>query len=289
MQVLPIGSPTGHADRTLVAIDTTAGLCSAALWLRGRCVHVAEPMGQGHSRRALAMLAALMADAGLVGGDVDAIAFGAGPGSFTGLRIACGLAQGLGLGWDRPLVPVDSMQTLAWQALQQAPGHAGPAGLVLVALDARMGQVYRCAWRRLGPHGPDRHGPEGGAGRPAHFGCVLEAGLVDPAVARDEFEQLLDGQPVTRLGGDGFTAHAALARWVERVAGRVEAPDDAVQPDARAVVSRAVDLLAHAGGVAPEQAAPLYLREKVALDVAEQAALRRTLAAGRSAAQGERR
>jgi tRNA threonylcarbamoyladenosine biosynthesis protein TsaB len=272
-----------------VAIDTTAGLCSAALWLRGRSVHVAEPMGQGHSRRALAMLAELMTDAGLVGGDVDAIGFGAGPGSFTGLRIACGLAQGLGLGWDRPVVPVDSMQTLAWQALQQAPGRDGPAGLVLVALDARMGQVYRSAWRRLGPDEPGHDDLEVGAGRPVRFGCVLEAGLADPAAARDEFERLLDGQPVARVGGDGFTAHAVLARWLEGVAGRVEAPDDAVQPDARAVVLRAVDLLAHAGGVAPERAAPLYLREKVALDVAEQATLRQTLAAGRAAAEGRRR
>ena len=123
----------------ILAIETSTEYCSVALWQDGTLSERCELVGQKHSE-------VLMADAGCVAQgcririrEVDGIAFGKGPGSFTGVRIACGVAQGLALGADVSVVGVCTLEALA-----QASGH----DKVIAALDARMGELYLAAYEK---------------------------------------------------------------------------------------------------------------------------------------------
>jgi tRNA threonylcarbamoyladenosine biosynthesis protein TsaB len=250
--VLAAGPPSG-AHPTVLAIDTTAGSCSVAL-LAGDAVAVRSvPMTHGHSRHVLALVDAVLAQAGAAPSAVDAIGFGSGPGSFTGLRIACGIAQGLGLGWDRPVVAVDAMRTLGLQA-------AGAGVPVLVALDLRMGEACHAVFA-AGAF-------DTGAWPEALTGPVLGP----PAAALAAFAACAHAR--VRLAGDGFDAHPDLGDWARADAALRERPAGAVQPDAAAVARLAAVGLRTGRAIDAALAAPLYLRDKVALDVDEQAALR---------------
>jgi len=256
MMPLPPGS-AGQSP-TILAIDTTAGLCSVALLGGARRARAALPMTQGHSRHVLGLVDRVLREAGVEPAAIDAIGFGSGPGSFTGLRVACGVAQGLGFGWDRPLVPVDAMRTLAVQAaLDSAP--ASCAAMICVALDVRMGEVCHAVFR-LDGCGPDGW-PE----------PLAELRLGGPGAALEVFRAHEGGYLL--LAGDGFDRSGELADWA-RAHGRAERPPGAVQPDAWAVARLAALGLGAGRAVTAEYAAPTYLRDKVALDVDEQAALR---------------
>lgn len=122
---------------TILAIETSSELASAAL-LHDGVVTSAEAAGViTHSQSILPMVQNLLANAGIKLADCDAIAFGSGPGSFTGVRTACGIAQGLAYGSDLPLLPTVTLLALA----QACHGKTG-ARNVLAVLDARMGEVY---------------------------------------------------------------------------------------------------------------------------------------------------
>ena len=247
-----------RAGPTVLAIDTTAGLCSVALLGPRGAARRAEPMTHGHSRHVLGLVGAVLDEAGVAPGEIAAIGFGSGPGSFTGLRIACGVAQGLGFGWSVPLVPVDAMRTLALQASLASPGAPGP---VIVALDLRMGEVCVAAFDPLdrAAWATPSHGPA----------------LASPERAIEAFDAH-GGAPL--LAGDGFDAYPALGEWV-RQRGAARAPT-AIQPDASAVARLSLAGLRAGRAVDAARAAPTYLRDKVALDVGEQAALRAARAAG---------
>lgn len=263
--MLPVPDPRADdgARLTVLALDTTAGACSVAVAGPGGSARRSLPMTQGHSRHLLGLVEVVLQEAGIEPRTIDAIGFGSGPGSFTGLRIACGVAQGLGLGWGRPLVPVDAMRTLAAQA-----GRAIGAGdWVLVALDLRMGEVCFAAF-------PARTLSDGLWPNP-ELGPLLAA----PEVAQAAFTALGATAPV--LAGDGFDAHPLLRKGALAAAPR---PASAVQPDAGTLVTLAAVGLRAGRGVDAADAAPTYLRDKVALDVGEQAALR----AARAAAAGGR-
>src|SRR5437016_3154595 len=116
----------------LLAFDTATEVCSVAVWMDGR-VHEREERGTRHSERLLLLVDEVRADGGLALADLDAIAFGRGPGSFTGLRIAAGAAQGLAFGADIPVTPVSTLAAIA---------ESAAADRVLAAIDARMQQVY---------------------------------------------------------------------------------------------------------------------------------------------------
>ncbi|MFM1991846.1 MAG: tRNA ((37)-N6)-threonylcarbamoyltransferase complex dimerization subunit type 1 TsaB [Pseudomonadota bacterium] len=236
---------------TVLAIDTTAGMCSVAVLGPRGVARRAEPMTRGHSRHVLGLVEAVLADTSTPAAAVDAIGFGSGPGSFTGLRIACGVAQGLGFGWGRPLVPVDAMRTLGRQA---APGATHEA--VWVALDLRMGEVCVAVFA---PGALDAPWPE------PRLGPLL----VRPEAALAAFAA--DGARAPLLAGDGWDVHPSLREGAPRDAVRAAG---AVHPDAAAVAALAVAGLAAGHAVPAERAAPTYLRDKVALDVDEQAALR---------------
>ena len=127
----------------LLALDTTTEAGSCALWLDGQVIVRGCPAGRSHSETLLPLVRALLAEAGVAFAGLDAIAFGAGPGAFTGLRVACAVAQGLAVPFGLPVVPVGSLQTLA-----TACGAASRAEQVLALLDARMNEVYVGRYQR---------------------------------------------------------------------------------------------------------------------------------------------
>jgi tRNA threonylcarbamoyladenosine biosynthesis protein TsaB len=220
----------------IVALDTSTEWCSVAAgdgcrWFEER-MHARET----HSEHLLAMVDRALAMCQYTLASVDGIAFGAGPGSFTGVRIACGVAQGLALGADRPLVGVCTLEAIAF-----ADGGAR----VVACLDARMREVYVGAYVRGGS------------------GCV-EA-MAPAVVAPDRATRPAgDGW---RGAGNGFAAYPALAA---RLA--LDGVDDAALPTARAIASLALPRFVAGQGVAAQDALPLYVRHRVALTTAERAA-----------------
>jgi len=245
----------GGAAPTVLAIDTTAGACSVAITGPGGRIRHARPMTHGHSRYVLELVEQVMAAAALRPYDLHAIAFGSGPGSFTGLRIACGIAQGLGFGWSLPLVAVDSLRTLAQQAFDSVDADDR---IVRVALDLRMGEVAYAAFR-AGPAGPI---------------AIVAPLLGAPQHAADAFDAL--GGDAGLLAGDGFDRYPALMGDPPRGV----RPHGAIQPDAAAVAQLGALDWSAGRGIDAADAAPRYLRDRVALDVDEQAALRAVKLAG---------
>jgi tRNA threonylcarbamoyladenosine biosynthesis protein TsaB len=222
----------------LLALDTSTDYCSAALWLDGDLRARGEAAGQRHTELILPMVDELLAQAGLALTQLDGIAFGAGPGSFTGLRIACGVAQGLAFGADVPLMPVSTLLALA---------EGCDAPRVIAALDARMHEVYLAAYTR-----------EGGDWREVRAPC-----LHAPAQALR-----IEGSGWTALGA-GFAAYPALA---EGLGERLVAVDAQAVPTAAAVARLAARGQGLSGWVDCADAAPVYLRDKVAFTIAERAA-----------------
>ena len=197
------------------------------------------------------MIDALLQEAGMTLQQLHGIGFGAGPGSFTGLRIACGLAQGMAFGADLPLAPVGTLECLA-----QASG----ARRVVAALDARMGEIYHAAFE-LGPAG---------------WQVKCAASLCRPEDAPD-----LEG--VGWVGcGSGFAAHGEALR--QRYGKALDATQPDLYPHARDVAALAALIFANGKGVDSAQAAPVYIRDKVALSIVERAE-RKQAAADEAAGQ----
>jgi tRNA threonylcarbamoyladenosine biosynthesis protein TsaB len=217
----------------LLALDTATEACSAALWRDGAISERFEVIGRGHAERLLPMADELLREAGIAPRDLGAIAFGRGPGSFTGLRIAAGVAQGLAAGGARRVVPVSDLAAVAMQA-----ARARGAQRVLACMDARMGEVY---W--------------------AAYDC---AGAV-PALLGDE--RLTSPDSVTVSGaaewlgaGHGFARYPEIAG---RLASRLAGVDGAVLPRA-ADIARIGAEEAVAGRVLDaSRALPIYLRNEV--------------------------
>ncbi len=222
----------------LLAIESSTELCSVAL-LRDGELFVDEILAPNqHAERLAPMVRGLLSRAHLAPADLSALAFGQGPGSFTGLRIACGLAQGLALGAGRPVVPVPSFLALAEQA---------NASRVVVGLDARLGETYLAAYSRMGGDWQVAVAP----------GLYVREGL--PALPGRDWVAT----------GSGFDAFDWLrGAYAPQVANRVAGD----LPRAGAIARVAARALARGEGVAPEEAAPLYLREKVALTTSERMA-----------------
>lgn len=220
----------------ILAIETSTEYCSAALWLDGPAGDQIELAGQKHSEMLLPMVDRLLRDATLKLSHLDGIAFGAGPGSFTGVRIACGVAQGLALGAQLPVVGVCTLEALA---------HGCGRDRVIAALDARMAEVYHAAYER-----------RGGA-----WHAVSAPSLCAPQEAPRVQDAGWFG------AGSGFLAHgdALRARYAENLAGI----DTEAVPLARAIAALAAPLFAAGKGVDAAEALPLYLRDKVALKTSE--------------------
>jgi tRNA threonylcarbamoyladenosine biosynthesis protein TsaB len=219
-----------------VALETSTQWCSVALWRDGELAGIERRAGTRHSELALPMLQRVLETFQLTAENLDAVAFGAGPGSFTGLRIACGLAQGLALPRGLPVLGVSTLEALAEES---------GALRVLACIDARMHEVYYAALER------EDGGEDSGQGRgwrevsaPA---CAAPAAIVLPR-----------GHWVG--AGNGFAVYGNLG--LEKVL-----PE--VHPTAVAVARLAAPRLAAGEGVDAAAAAPVYVRDKVAFTKAE--------------------
>ncbi len=222
----------------ILAFDTSTSWLSVAVLAGGRVIERGEHAGHAHSSRLLPIVDEVLADTGLVLADLDAIAFGAGPGAFTGVRIACGVAQGLGLGAGVPVVPVSTLEAIAQTAF-----HAHAHERVVACLDARMREVYVGAFAR-----------EDGAWREALPAAVLAPAEVAPPMdAHDWFG-----------AGDGFAAYPDLAARLG-----LGGHDASLRPEARAIAELAEARVASGAAVDVAQALPLYVRHRVALTTAE--------------------
>ena len=226
----------------LIAIETATEWCSVALWHDGETAALETRAGNRHADRVLPMLEQLLASAGTAMSQLDAIAFGAGPGSFTGLRIGCGVAQGIAFARDLPVLGISTLEAIAEES---------GAASVIAALDARMGEVYCAAYRRAGKLWREVHPPE----------CIAPAHAPRPA-----------GADWTGCG-NGFTLYRAALESALRGALLHCAP--LVRPSAAGVARLAAPRLASGAGVDAALAAPLYLRDKVALTTAEQQRVKR--------------
>jgi tRNA threonylcarbamoyladenosine biosynthesis protein TsaB len=217
---------------TLLALDTATEACSVALLHEGRVLSRYEVIPRLHAQRVLPMVQELMAEAGIALPALDAIAFGRGPGAFTGVRIAVGVVQGLAFALGRPVLPISNLAVMAQRAHRE---HA--ATQVAAAIDARMDELYWGCYRL-----------EGGEMRLAGAEAVLppeQAGLPRGAV------------------GEWFGAGTGWA-FAERIPVAVGGMDAGLLPHAEDLLPLATFAWARGEGVEAEQAQPVYLRDNVA-------------------------
>ncbi|KYC29121.1 Universal bacterial protein YeaZ [Sterolibacterium denitrificans] len=231
----------------LLALETATQRLSVALWRDGVCHERAAEVVNGGSERLLPWVQALLAEADMDFTALDGLAFGAGPGGFTGLRLACGVVQGLACGLDLPVVGIPSLEALARVAWEQEQDCAR----IFACLDARMDEVY-CAAYEIRDGLPE---------------IVLAPFVAAPQTLGERVRPLLMNEGW--LGcGDGFAAYPALADQV----GRLERVIPGCWPTAAAVAHLAAARFAQGEGVDAALAAPLYVRDKVALTTAERLA-----------------
>jgi tRNA threonylcarbamoyladenosine biosynthesis protein TsaB len=231
----------------ILALETSTERLSLAL-LRGERLFVRDiDAGQRHSELALDALHGLLEEAGVTIAQLDAIAFGQGPGSFVGVRIACGLAQGLALGADKGLLPVSGLLALAEQA---------GAERVLAVNDARMGEFYLAAYER-------------DSAQPSGWRTCIEPMLA----TRHDLPPLPDGQ--WHAIGSAFDVPDLAAILRAAYGSQVHDIEHGAFPSAGAMAQIAARQLNSAGPaclIAAAEAAPLYLRNKVAMTIAERRA-----------------
>jgi tRNA threonylcarbamoyladenosine biosynthesis protein TsaB len=227
----------------ILALETSTEWCSVAVGDGVRWCRRDERAGQAHSERLLPMIDAALAEAGWSLRELDGIAFGAGPGSFTGIRIGCGVAQGLAFGGELPVVPVPTLAAIAHEAFR-AHGWVR----VIACVDARMREVYAAAYSR-----------EGGAWRE-----VIAATVGPP---RDVARPAPSDDGDWAGAGNGFAAYPALAPQLALIAA-----DASIRPTALAIGELSLPRLAAGEGVQASDALPVYVRHRVALTVAEREA-----------------
>ncbi|APW40218.1 tRNA (adenosine(37)-N6)-threonylcarbamoyltransferase complex dimerization subunit type 1 TsaB [Rhodoferax koreense] len=236
----------------LLAFDTSTEHLSIAL-TDGR--QVWQHTGAGGAKASAALIPAvlaLLAQAGLRLADLQAIAFGAGPGSFTGLRTACSVAQGLAFGAKLPVLPVDTLLAVAEEAR-----HTQGATRVVAVLDARMDEMYTGRYRWT----------DGRWHAEADFSLVRPEALSIPA--------------------GWVLAGNAMPVYGERFAPRVDAePDVFALPTATAMLRLGPALLAAGAAVPASEALPRYIRDKVAQTTAERLAVKQAVADAKMAGNG---
>ncbi|MDH2915430.1 MAG: tRNA (adenosine(37)-N6)-threonylcarbamoyltransferase complex dimerization subunit type 1 TsaB [Gallionella sp.] len=223
----------------LLAVETSTEYCSVALWQDGAVSERCELVGQKHSEVLMEVLDALLKEAGIKVKQVDGIAFGKGPGSFTGVRIACGVTQGLALGADVSVVGVCTLEALA---------EASGKDKVIAALDARMSELYLAAYEK----------------RNGEWSAVIA-----PCLCKAEDAPALSGEGWFGVGSGFAVSGAALhARYGAQLSGM----EEKAVPQASAVVRIGAREFAKGAAVDAALALPLYLRDKIALKTSERAA-----------------
>lgn len=247
----------------LLAIETSGNACSVAL-VSCRAdgpisVTRAEHEGIGqHAERLLPMADSLLAERGIGRQVLSAVAFGQGPGGFTGLRVACGVAQGMAFALEIPVVPVDSLMAVAHRDRQGAPEGFGDHIRVVVQ-DARMSELYVAAYA------PREQGWDTLQGAMLLGSSDLTTWLEHVSHERPGGLSLKAG---VRLVGDGVHLCPGIDDYAQSSNGRIVLGPP-LRPDAVAVGQLAVPLFRLGRHVPPELAAPLYVRDKVAFTTDE--------------------
>ena len=224
----------------ILALDTTQEYCSAALSINGDITYREEHAPRAHTGLVLPQVRSLLDEAGLALPQLDVLAYGRGPGSFTGLRIAAGIVQGLALGADLPVAPVSSLQAMA----QGAYRNDNTATSICAMFDARIHEVY--------------------------WGCYqLQDSLLQPF--SDESVDAPDDVVLPSAGqwlaiGSGWHAYPQLQ---QRLGNDISRYVYDTVPLARDMIPFAQQMFAANETVAAEQAIPVYLRHKVAQTLAE--------------------
>lgn len=217
---------------TLLALDTATEACSVALLHDGKVTSHYEVIPRMHAQKLLPMIKQLLGDSGVALNTIDAIAFGRGPGAFTGVRIAIGVVQGLAFALERPVLPVSNLAALAQGALRERGVQQ-----VAAAIDARMDEVY---WG-------------------CYQACEGEMRLLGrEAVLPPERVQLPEG-----ASGDWFGAGTGWG-YAGRLAVPVSESDASALPNALDILSLATFAWGRGEAIAAEQAQPVYLRDNVA-------------------------
>ena len=226
----------------ILAIDTATEACSVALNLGGEITHRSEIAPKSHSKLVLGMVEFLLQQSGLELRQLDALAVDVGPGSFTGVRIGIGTAQGLAYGAGLKVVPVGSLETLAYDAAHET---------VLAAIDARMGQVYYGLYAN--PVAPQAGLPEAipeaiiepALASPQHLNVGQRSGIVGVGSGWDRYAPVL----LESLNG---SLNESVSKWL---AGRY--------PDAQAV-SRIAAVRGMQSACSPLELTASYIRDEVA-------------------------
>ncbi|MEJ0084478.1 MAG: tRNA (adenosine(37)-N6)-threonylcarbamoyltransferase complex dimerization subunit type 1 TsaB [Pseudomonadota bacterium] len=222
----------------ILALDTATEACSVSLGIGDRSIDRYVELERGHAEQLLPMIDAVLAEGGIGLRSLDAIAFGRGPGGFTGVRLAASVAQGLGFGAGVGVVPVSDLAAVAQRVIQMSPD----ATRILVVNDARMREVY---WARFS----------------ADAGTLIsDAERVGPAA-----DVLLPELAVAGLAwvaaGRGLAAWPALAERCREAGATVHAD---LLPRASEVLALARPVVAAGKLLPPEAALPVYVRDRVA-------------------------
>lgn len=263
---------SGSPERRWLAFDTSTDVLSLAVARGDQVWTQTLPGGAQASSGLIPAVMALLAEAGMPLASLYAIVFGRGPGSFTGLRTACAVAQGLAFGVDVPVLPVDTLLAVAeearWTQLQAGAIAPDAALTVLALLDARMDEVYSAAYRWE---------PVPGSMPGSSHGRWQEAAPLQ--VGAPEKLQMPDERVVLQAG-NAFAAYGERLPPVAPGGLRCEA-----LPTAAALLRLAPALWAQGLAVPAEQAMPLYIRDKVANTTAEREAMKAQTALTKAAAQ----
>ena len=220
----------------LLALDTSTEACSAALYLDGVITQHYRVAPREHTHLILGMIESLLQDAGLKSKDIDVLAFGRGPGSFMGVRVAAGVVQGIAFAHSIPVVPVSTLAAMAWVAMEET-GETQ----VLAAIDARMKEVYWGAYQKNEAGNVVLLGEE----------CVVAP---DRALIPEQ------GEWVT--AGTGWASYGEIMKPV--LADRCITSLDECFPSAKAIATLAIDAYENGGAVSAAEAVPVYLRDNVA-------------------------
>ena len=227
----------------ILAVDTATEACSAALYIDGDIQQRFEIAPREHTRLLLPMVDSLMAEADLRPQQLDAIAFGCGPGSFTGVRIATGVMQGIAYAADLPVVPVSTLAAITQACLQKTEYET-----IFTAVDARMNEIYWAVYQR------DAEG----------YAQLLGREKVQPATEVDALE--LTGYGI----GSGWQRYEQAL--TERLGRQLIGFDADYLPHSAQIALLAAVAVKRGQTVPVEQAMPVYLRDKVAKTTLERAA-----------------
>lgn len=227
----------------LLALDTASAQCSVALLLGDELLVREVATARDHAQLILPMIEAVLAEAGVTLRQLQGIAFGRGPGSFTGVRVAASVTQGLAAGADLPVLPISDLRALAAQALLRAPAALQQAegSCVLACMDARMGEVYWAAYGRSG--------------------ALLADAVTPERVAAPAQLLSLCPRPCGLAAGMGLAAWPQIADSLQLAAA---CSFSAAEPHAREVARLAArDLAAGLQWLDGAQALPVYVRDQV--------------------------